>query len=130
MKKIISTNDTQKLFDTLSSDSLFTCEKSISGLSVKYNAVFTAIGNPKINLIKLSDNEVEINILPNVLMIILALLITAFFWAIGIVAIVNSRMNLAGIIIAFLAPSIMWVVEYVFIKGISKIIIEEIEKRA
>lgn len=129
MKKIIKIKSTQKLFDALENDSLFTCKKAVSGLNVRYNAVFTAIGNPKINLIKQSDTEVEIDILPNFLMILIAAIITLFFWAIGIAAIVKGKQNYAGIIISFLSPSIMWVIEYVYIKQMSKIIIEEIEKK-
>lgn len=130
MRKTIKTESTDKLFDTLESDSLFSCKKAVSGLSVRYNAVFTAIGNPKINLIRLSDTELDIDILPNFLMILIAVVITLLFWGIGIFAIVRGKLNPIGIIIAFLSPSIMWAVEYIFIKQMSKIIIDEIEKRA
>lgn len=129
MRKTIKTKDTEKLFETLESDNLFSCQRSVSGLNVKYNAVFTAIGNPKINLIKQSDTEIVIDILPNFLMISIAAIITLFFWAIGILAIVKGKQNYAGIMIAFLSPSVMWIVEYVYIKQMSKIVIEEIEKR-
>lgn len=129
MRKTIKTKDTEKLFEALESDSLFSCQRTVSGLNVKYNAVFTAIGNPKINLIKQSDTEIVIDILPNFLMISIAAIITLFFWAIGILAIVKGKQNYAGIMIAFLSPSVMWIVEYVYIKQMSKIVIEEIEKR-
>lgn len=129
MRKTIKTKNTEKLFETLEGDSLFSCNKTVSGLSVKYNAVFTAIGNPKINLIKQSDNEVDVDILPNFMMISIAAIITLFFWAIGILAIVKGKENYAGVIISFLSPSVMWIVEYVYIKQMSKIIIDEIEKR-
>lgn len=130
MRKTIKTKDTEKLFEALESDSLFSCQRTVSGLNVKYNAVFTAIGNPKINLIKQSDTEIVINILPNFLMISIAAIITLFFWAIGILAIMKGKQNYAGIMIAFLSPSVMWIVEYVYIKQMSKIIIDEIEKMA
>lgn len=130
MRKTIKTKDTEKLFEALESDSLFSCQRTVSGLNVKYNAVFTAIGNPKINLIKQSDTEIVINILPNFLMISIAVIITLFFWAIGILAIMKGKQNYAGIMIAFLSPSVMWIVEYVYIKQMSKIIIDEIEKMA
>lgn len=130
MRKTIKTKDTEKLFEALESDSLFSCQRTVSGLNVKYNAVFTAIGNPKINLIKQSDTEIVIDILPNFLMISIAAIITLFFWAIGILAIVKGKQNYAGIMIAFLSPSVMWIVEYVYIKQMSKIIIDEIEKMA
>lgn len=130
MRKTIKTKDTEKLFEALESDSLFSCQRTVSGLNVKYNAVFTAIGNPKINLIKQSDTEIVIDILPNFLMILVAAIITLFFWAIGILAIVKGKQNYAGIMIAFLSPSVMWIVEYVYIKQMSKIIIDEIEKMA
>lgn len=129
MRKTIKTKDTEKLFEALESDSLFSCQRTVSGLNVKYNAVFTAIGNPKINLIKQSDTEIVVDILPNFLMISIAAIITLFFWAIGILAIVKGKQNYAGIMIAFLSPSVMWIVEYVYIKQMSKIVIEEIEKR-
>lgn len=129
MRKTIKTKDTEKLFEALESDNLFSCQRTVSGLNVKYNAVFTAIGNPKINLIKQSDTEIVIDILPNFLMISIAAIITLFFWAIGILAIMKGKQNYAGIMIAFLSPSVMWIVEYVYIKQMSKIVIEEIEKR-
>lgn len=130
MRKTIKTESAEKLFEALESDSLFSCQRTVSGLNVKYNAVFTAIGNPKINLIKQSDTEIVINILPNFLMISIAAIITLFFWAIGILAIMKGKQNYAGIMIAFLSPSVMWIVEYVYIKQMSKIIIDEIEKMA
>lgn len=129
MRKTIETKNTEKLFETLENDTFFSCKKTVSGLNVKYNAIFTAIGNPKINLIKQSDTEVCVDILPNLLMILIAVIITLVFWTIGILAIVKGKQNYAGIIISFLSPSIIWAVEYVYIKQMSKIIIEEIEKR-
>lgn len=129
MKKIIETDNADKLFEKLSDDPLFSTEKSISGLNVRYNAVFTVIGNPKINLIRLSDTSVRIDILPNVLMLLLAVAITIFFWVIAVLGIFKEGFPLGGIIIAFIAPVFMWLLEYVFISKISKMIIEEIDKR-
>lgn len=129
MKKIIKTADAYKLFEKLMDDPLFSTEKSTSGLNVRYNAVFTVIGNPKINLIKLSDTEVRVDILPNVLMLLLAAAITLFFWVIAILGILKDGFPIGGIITAFIAPVFMWVLEYVFTSKISEMIIEEIEKR-
>ncbi len=129
MKKVIETADTETLFEKLTDDPLFSTEKSTSGLNLRYNAVFTVIGNPKINLIKLSDTEVRVDILPNVLMLLLAAAITLFFWVIAILGILKDGFPIGGIITAFIAPVFMWVLEYVFTSKISEMIIEEIEKR-
>lgn len=129
MKKVIETADTETLFEKLTDDPLFSTEESTSGLNVRYNAVFTVIGNPKINLIKLSDTEVRVDILPNVIMLLLAAAITLFFWVIAILGILKDSFPIGGIITAFIAPVFMWVLEYVFTSKISEMIIEEIEKR-
>lgn len=129
MKKIIKTADTETLFERLADDPLFTAEKSASGLNVRYNAVFTVIGNPKINLIKLSDTEIRVDILPNVLMLLLAAAITIFFWVIAVLGILKDGFPIGGVITAFIVPVFMWVLEYVFTSKISGMIIEEIEKR-
>lgn len=128
MKKIIETDNADKLFEKLTDDPLFSTEKSTSGLNVRYNAVFTVIGNPKINLIKLDDTSVKVDILPNVLMILLAAGITLFFWVLAVLGILKDGFPLGGIITAFVAPVFMWILEYIFISKISKMIIEEIEK--
>ena len=129
MKKIIETDNADKLFEKLTDDPLFSTEKSTSGLNVRYNAVFTVIGNPKINLIKLDDTSVKVEILPNVLMILLAAGITLFFWVLAVLGILKDGFPLGGIITAFVAPVFMWILEYIFILKISKMIIEEIVKR-
>lgn len=128
MKKIIETDNADKLFEKLTDDPLFSTEKSTSGLNVRYNVVFTVIGNPKINLIKLDDTSVKVDILPNVLMILLAAGITLFFWVLAVLGILKDGFPLGGIITAFVAPVFMWILEYIFISKISKMIIEEIEK--
>lgn len=128
MKKIIETDNADKLFEKLSDDPLFSTEKSTSGLNVRYNAIFTVIGNPKINLIKLSDTSVRVDILPNVLMLLLAAAITIFFWVIATLGIFKENFPLGGIITAFVAPVFMWVLEWFFLSKMSKIIVEEIEK--
>lgn len=128
MKKIIETDNADKLFEKLTDDPLFSTEKSTSGLNVRYNAVFTVIGNPKINLIKLDDTSVKVDILPNVLMILLAAGITLFFWVLAVLGILKDGFPLGGIITAFVAPVFMWILEYIFTSKISKMIIEEIEK--
>ncbi len=129
MKKTIETDNADKLFEKLTDDPLFSTEKSTSGLNVRYNAVFTVIGNPKINLIKLDDTSVKVDILPNVLMILLAAGITLFFWVLAVLGILKDGFPLGGIITAFVAPVFMWILEYIFILKISKMIIEEIVKR-
>ena len=129
MKKIIETDNADKLFEKLTDDPLFSTEKSTSGLNVRYNAVFTVIGNPKINLIKLDDTSVKVDILPNVLMILLAAGITLFFWVLAVLGILKDGFPLGGIITAFVAHVFMWILEYIFILKISKMIIEEIVKR-
>lgn len=129
MKKIIETADAEKFFERLADNPLFSTEESTSGLNLRYNAVFTVIGNPKINLIKLSDTEVRVDILPNILMLLLAAAITLFFWVIAILGILKDGFPIGGIITAFIAPVFMWVLEYVFTSKISEMIIEEIEKR-
>ncbi len=128
MKKIMETDNADKLFERLTDDPLFSTEKSISGLNVRYNAIFTVIGNPKINLIKLSDTSVRVDILPNVLMLLLAAAITIFFWVIATLGIFKENFPLGGIITAFVAPVFMWVLEWFFLSKMSKIIVEEIEK--
>lgn len=128
MKKIIETADAEKFFERLADNPLFSTEESTSGLNLRYNAVFTVIGNPKINLIKLSDTEVRVDILPNILMLLLAAAITLFFWVIAILGILKDGFPIGGIITAFIAPVFMWVLEYVFTSKISEMIIEEIEK--
>ena len=128
MKKIIETDNADKLFEKLTDDPLFSTEKSTSGLNVRYNVVFTVFGNPKINLIKLDDTSVKVDILPNVLMILLAAGITLFFWVLAVLGILKDGFPLGGIITAFVAPVFMWILEYIFILKISKMIIEEIVK--
>lgn len=128
MKKIIETDNADKLFEKLSDDPLFSTEKSASGLNVRYNAIFTVIGNPKINLIKLSDTSVRIDILPNVLMLLLAAAITIFFWVIATLGIFKEGFPTGAIITAVIAPVFMWVLEWFFLSKMSKIIVEEIEK--
>ena len=110
MKKIIETDNADKLFEKLTDDPLFSTEKSTSGLNVRYNAVFTVIGNPKINLIKLDDTSVKVDILPNVLMILLAAGITLFFWVLAVLGILKDGFSLGGIITAFVVPVFMWIV--------------------
>lgn len=129
MKKIIKTADTETLFERLADDPLFTAEKSASGLNVRYNAVFTVIGNPKINLIKLSDTEIRVDILPNVLMLLLAAAITIFFWVIAVLGILKDGFPIDGVITAFIAPVFMWLLEWFYLSRMAKMIIDEIEKR-
>lgn len=130
MKKTITVKSTQSFFDNLISDELFTCREMSYGLKVKYNDVFTPVGNPSINIYKLSEAEVQINITANPMLIMLSLGITVFFWAIAFVALYMGSDKTAGITVALLAPSVMWIYDIFFMKQISKIIMPEIENRS
>jgi hypothetical protein len=126
MKYLLEVSDTKEFFDKVEQDKMFTCKESVSGLNVRYNAVTTIVSNPKINLIEKSSTSVEIDIFSGVLMNVLCIAFTIFFWAIGIIAIVSNRLNLALIILTFLLPSIMWVLRFVFNKVVGKQIVDEL----
>ena len=128
MKYTLEVKDTDKLFEKIEKSKMFTSKKSVSGLSVKYNGVFTIIANPKINLIKISDTEIAVDVLPGIMLNLISAAFTVFFWALGIVGIVTSRLNTPLIILAFLLPSILWILQLVFNKEVTDQVLEELEK--
>lgn len=129
MRKKLSVKSTQRLFDNLKSDALFTCDEKYYGLKVKYNDIFTSFVSPKINIYRLSENEVEIKISSNPLMLILSLIITIAFWAIAFYASYINTDKIAVVIIALIAPLFIWIYDIFFMNRISKIILPEIESR-
>lgn len=128
MKYNLKVSDTDTLFEKVENSKMFTSKKSVSGLSVRYNGVFTIIGNPKINLIKISDTEIKVDILPGLMLTVIAIAFTILFWVLAVLAIVTKKLSAAAIILIFLLPSIIWILQYVFNKEIGKQVIEELEK--
>ena len=128
MKYTTDVESTEEFFEKLNKSRMFTCKKSISGLSARYNGTFTLFANPKINLIKQSDKKVEIDILPSVSLIAVSVLFTLFFWAIGIVGIVLDKFSVPAVIVICLLPSIIWIFQTALSRHINKLIISEIEK--
>ncbi len=124
MKYILDVANADELFEKAKKNRMFSGEKSVSGLSLKYNGVFTLVANPKINLVKKSDTQIEIHILPGWLMPVIAAAFTLFFWALGITAIVTDKLNIPVIILVFLLPSLLWILQAVFNKVINKQIID------
>lgn len=124
MKYILDVANADELFEKAEKNKMFSGEKSVSGLSLKYNGVFTLVANPKINLVKKSDTQIEIHILPGWLMPVIAAAFTLFFWALGITAIVTDKLNIPVIILVFLLPSLLWILQAVFNKVINKQIID------
>ncbi|MCH5321089.1 MAG: hypothetical protein J1E36_04960 [Eubacterium sp.] len=128
MKYTLTVSDAESYFERLENSKMFTCEKSMSGLSLRYNGIFTLIGNPKINIIKLSETEIEIKILPSFFLPILSAVFTIFFWALGVALLINSGLHISLIILIFLLPSIIWILQIFFNKAINKQIINELKK--
>lgn len=124
MKYIIDVPDADEYLKKAAKHKMLTCEKSISGLSAKYNAVFTVMANPKINLIRKSDTQIEINIISGWQIPTIASVFTLFFWALGIAGAVTEKLNTPVIILVFLLPSLMWILHSVFNKVINKQIID------
>lgn len=128
MKYTTDVENAEEFFKKINKSRMFTCKKSISGLSARYNGTFTLFANPKINLIKHADKKVEINILPSISLIAVSVLFTLFFWAIGIVAIILDKFSIPVLIVIFLLPSILWIFQTALSRHINKQIIKEIEK--
>lgn len=128
MKYTTDVESTEEFFEKINKNRMFTCKKSSSGLSARYNGAFTLFANPKINLIKQSDKKVEIDILPSVSLIAVSVLFTLFFWAIGIAGIVLDKFSVPIVIVIFLLPSIIWIFQTALSRHINKLIISEIEK--
>lgn len=127
MKKIIRVNSTDRLFKNICENDLFTCEEITGGLRVRYNGMVAMLAGPIIRLTKLNENEIRITFSPNGAILIVTLLITAFFWAIAYFASEKENPNMAGTVIALLAPSVMWLLDIFVMNRISKLISEEIE---
>lgn len=128
MKYTTDVESTEEFFEKINKNRMFTCKKSSSGLSARYNGAFTLFANPKINLIKQSNKKVEIDILPSVSLIAVSVLFTLFFWAIGIAGIVLDKFSVPIVIVIFLLPSIIWIFQTALSRHINKLIISEIEK--
>lgn len=128
MKYTSDVENAEKFFEKINKSRMFTCKKSISGLSARYNGVFTLFANPKINLIKISDKQIEINILPCISLITVSVLFTLFFWIIGTVGIILNKFSIPIVMAIFLLPSIIWIFQTALSRHINKLIINEIEK--
>lgn len=124
MKYILDVANADEFFKKVEKNKMFFGEKSVSGLSLKYNGVFTLVANPKINLVKKNDTQIEIHILSGWLMPVIAAAFTLFFWALGITAIVTAKLNIPVIILVFLLPSLLWILQAVFNKVINKQMID------
>lgn len=124
MSKIILC-DVDEFLDKVKKSKAFTSKEDINGLSLRYNEIFTTLGNPKIKLIKLSNTELKVKLLPNAPMIALAIFVAVFFWGIMLFAILNHK-NIVATIISGFAPSVMWFIELGFLKGMKKIILGEL----
>lgn len=124
MKYILDVANADEFFKKVEKNKMFSGEKSVSGLSLKYNGVFTLVANPKINLVKKNDMQIEIHILSGWLMPVIAAAFTLFFWALGITAIVTAKLNIPVIILVFLLPSLLWILQAVFNKVINKQMID------
>lgn len=124
MKYILDVANADEFFKKVEKNKMFSGEKSVSGLSLKYNGVFTLVANPKINLVKKNDTQIEIHILSGWLMPVIAAAFTLFFWALGITAIVTAKLNIPVIILVFLLPSLLWILQAVFNKVINKQMID------
>lgn len=124
MKYILDVANADEFFKKVKKNKMFFGEKSVSGLSLKYNGVFTLVANPKINLVKKNDTQIEIHILSGWLMPVIAAAFTLFFWALGITAIVTAKLNIPVIILVFLLPSLLWILQAVFNKVINKQMID------
>lgn len=127
MRYILETDNADSLFEKLKDGKMFSCEKSATGLRLRYNGVFTMIANPKILLVKKSEKQIEVNIISGIMLTVISLMYTAFFWALGAIAIIRDKLNAGLIIFTFLLPSLIWVLRLIFNRVISKQIIDEIK---
>ncbi len=126
MKYNMNIKSCEEFFKKISDDPFFTTEKSMSGLTLRYNSVFTLITNPKINLIKISDTELEIDILPGLFTIIICIIFTLFFWVLAAAAAILHKLSTALIIAVFLLPSLIWILNIWLNKSITKHIVERL----
>lgn len=127
MKKKVTANNPDALIAAVKESELFTCEEKAFGLKVRYNGIFTAMGSLNIRLFKVNEKELCVTLSANMLMKLVTFAVTAFFWAVGTAALMNASGKTAAIIISFAAPIIMWILDIVYIKLMSKMIIKDIE---
>lgn len=128
MKYTLSVADTDRFFEKVEQSEMFTSKESISGLSVKYNGVFTVISNPKINLIKISNTEIKVDVIPNLIFTMISAVFTLFFWSLAATAIVMSKLNIAVIAAVFLLPSVIWLLHFVFNREIGRQVKVQLQK--
>ncbi len=128
MKYTMTVNNSEQYIEKLEKSKMFTFKKSISGLSLRYNGIFTLIGNQKINVIKLSDTEIEINIISGAFIPVISSMFTIFFWALGIALLIKSSLNILLIILIFLLPSVIWILQYIFNKTVNNQILTDLKK--
>ena len=128
MKCRLTVADADKYFEKIQQNKMFSAEKSFSEYSLRYNGVFSLISNNKINLSKISKTEIEIDILPSAALILISVLFTAFFWVIGIIGVITAKFAIPLIIVVFLLPLPIWVLQMLFHKSICRQIIDALKK--
>ncbi len=128
MKKTINTNNATELFEKIKNDEMFRVKEDEFGLTARYNGVFGLLESPRIRILKLDEENVQIIISPSILLNITTTFFTVFFWAIAIIAIILNKLNMPLIIGVFLLPSIMWVLGIISSRKINKMILDEFEK--
>lgn len=127
MKKTIITKSTDELMEALREGEQFDLKDGALLTKAKYNSIFSAMGSLSITLVKASDTELIVSTASNLFMKLVTLFITIFFWTIGALALLKGSDRTAAVITAFLAPSVMWIIDIIFVKIISKMIFKEIE---
>lgn len=128
MKCRLTVADADKYFKAIQQSKMFSAEKSFSGYSLRYNGVFSLISNNKINLSKISKTEIEIDILNSAALIVISALFTVFFWVIGIIGVITAKFAIPLIIVVFLLPLPIWVLQMLFHKSICRQIIDALKK--
>lgn len=128
MKCRLTVADADKYFEAIQQSKMFSAEKSFSGYSLRYNGVFSLISNNKINLSKISKTEIEIDILPSAALVLISVLFTVFFWVIGIIGVITAKFAFPLIIVVFLLPLPIWVLQMLFHKSICRQIIDALKK--
>lgn len=127
MTKKIKTENADRLLEAIRDSELFTCEDTVFGTKARYNGIFSAMGSPKIRLAPISEQELAVSLSAGTLMIIVTLAITVFFWAIAGAALILASGKTAAVAVALLSPCVMWIIDTVVLRQLSKLIISEIE---
>lgn len=127
MKKTIEVASTDECIDRLMQSEFFTCRKTDNGIKVSYHGTAGAIAPPVIKLKKINDTQLSATILTNTFLLIVTLLITAFFWIIAYLAYIKENPSLAGIIISLFSPSVMWLLDIFITNKMAQLIIDEIK---